>query len=109
LPRSSYKLTVNETVIAGSKKLNIQHGIPGYEVPRRGDRGEFWHHDTTRPVVFGIHKEKVKGPKHYLDDAMRMQMGFPGPNKYNMAKDLKVSYNIMTTKSPRVTEALEIE
>ena len=40
---------------------------------------------------------------------MRMQKGFPGPNAYNMAKDLKVNYNIMTTKSPRVTEALEIE
>jgi hypothetical protein len=95
--------------MAGSKKLNINFGIPGYEVARRGDRGEFWHHDVSKPVVFGIHKEKVKGPKHYLDDALRMKKGFPAPNAYNMAKDLKLSYNIMTTKSPRVTEPLEIE
>lgn len=109
LPRSTYKLTVRDTVIAGSKKLNVNFGIPGYEVVRRGDRGEFWHQDTTKPIVYGIHKEKVKGPKHYLDDALRAKKDFPAPNKYNLAKDLKLSYNIMTSKSPRITEALEIE
>ena len=109
LPRSSYKMTVNETVIAGSKKLSNNFGMQAYEVVRRGDRGEFWHHDVNKPIVFGIHKEKVKGPKHYLDDALRMTKGFPAPNAYNMAKDLKLNYNIITSKSPRVTEAMEIE
>ena len=83
--------------------------MPAYEVVRRGDRGEFWHHDVNKPIVFGIHKEKVKGPKHYLDDTLRIKKNVPAPNTYNMAKDLKVNYNIMTSKSPRVTEAVEIE
>ena len=73
LPRSAYKLTVNETVIAGSKKLSNNFGMPAYEVVRRGDRGEFWHHDINKPIVFGIHKEKVKGPKHYLDDTLKVK------------------------------------
>ena len=46
---------MNETVLAGSKKLNVNFGIPGYEVVRRGDRGEYWHHDVTKPICFGIH------------------------------------------------------
>ena len=95
--------------MAGSKKLNINFGIPGYEVARCGDRGEYWHHDITKPIVYGIHKEKVRGPKHYLDDLIKPKAKFPAPNAYNMAKDLKLNYNIMTTKSPRITEAMEIE
>ena len=111
LPRSQYRLSVQETVQAGSKKtVNSGFGIPNYPDVKKGTNGMFWHHDVNFPIVFGIHKDKYsKVPRHYLDGLMKTKKIVPPPNTYNIPRDLLIKQNMMTSKSPRVTEAIEIE
>ena len=43
LPRSVYKLSVQETVLAGSKEMATSgFGVKNYPYIRKGTRGEFW-------------------------------------------------------------------
>jgi hypothetical protein len=45
----------------------------------------FWHHDVTKPIVYGIHLEKYgKHPTHYLDGLMKTKKIVPAPNTYNI-------------------------
>ena len=77
---------------------------------RKGTKGEFWHQDINLPIVYGIHKDKFSTkPRHYLDGLMKTKKIVPSPNTYNITKDLSIKQNMMTSKSPRITEALEIE
>jgi len=68
MPRNNgikYGMSVSDTVKMGSKKMNQQYGIGGYEV-------KLWHHDVNKPIVFGIHEDKnSKKPRHYLDILMK--------------------------------------
>jgi hypothetical protein len=87
----------------GSKRLNQQYGIQGYEV-------KLWHHDVDKPIVFGIHQDKnSKKPRHYLDPLIKQKEHVPPPTTYNVTGDFKLNYNAMYSKSPRVMEADLIE
>ena len=103
VPRN-YKLSVEETVQLGNKKTACGNfGIKDYEV-------KLWHHDVNVPVSYGIHKEKYrKVPRHYLDDHLRAKKIVPPPNAYKIDRDLTLKANIITSKSPRITHAMEIE
>ena len=103
VPRN-YKLSVEETVQLGNKKTaNGNFGIKDYEV-------KLWHHDVNVPISYGIHKEKYrKAPRHYLDDHLRAKKIVPSPTAYKIEGNLILKNNTMTSKSPRITHAVEIE
>jgi len=70
----------------------------------------FWHPDTTLPIVYKIHKDQFrKEPRHYLDEMMKSKKIVPPPNAYNITKDLTIKNNMITSKSPRITEPVAIE
>ena len=77
-------------------------GVEGYEL-------KLWHHDVNKPLSYGIHKDVGKKPRHFLDDIMRQKKIVPPPNQYTIAKDLSIKNNMMVSKAPRTTVAVEIE
>lgn len=79
-----YGLSVSETVKMGSKLMNQQYGIQGYEL-------KLWHHDINKPIVFGIHQDKYsKKPRHYLDPLIKQKEHVPPPTSYNVCGDFKL-------------------
>ena len=77
----------------------LEAGIKGYEV-------KLWHHDTQKPIAFGIHKHMR--PHHYLDDLMRMKANVPAPTSYELRKDLTIEKNIMNQRAERITVTDEL-
>jgi len=68
-----------------------------------------WHHDVNKPIVFGIHQDKSGKPRHFLDDILKAKKIVPPPNTYDTSKSFIMKQNMMVSKSPRVTMAVEIE
>lgn len=48
-------------------------------------------------------------PRHYLDDHLRAKKIVPSPDAYKIEGNLILKANVMTSKSPRITHAHEIE
>ena len=88
---------MNESVKLGFKKYN-NPGIPGYEI-------KGWNHDVNKPIVFGIHSDTKGMQRHFLDPILKQKLGVPSPASYNISKDFIFKHNMITSKSPRNTEA----
>ena len=77
----------------------LEAGIKGYEV-------KLWHHDTQKPIAFGIHKHSR--PHHYLDELMRIKAEVPAPTSYNLRKGFEIKRNVMNQNAPRITSINEM-
>lgn len=92
------KMSLRETVLMGSKKHNRVGGIEGYEM-------KLWNHDIDKPVAV---KFLPPGrPRSFLDVYMKQKKAVPAPTTYNIMKSIESKSNVITSKSPRVTEAEE--
>ena len=46
-------------------------------------------------------------PRSFLDVYMKAKKGVPAPTSYNIMKSIESKSNVITSKSPRITEADE--
>eukprot|EP00356_Strombidium_inclinatum_P016753 CAMPEP_0170506206 /NCGR_PEP_ID=MMETSP0208-20121228/54036_1 /TAXON_ID=197538 /ORGANISM="Strombidium inclinatum, Strain S3" /LENGTH=339 /DNA_ID=CAMNT_0010787583 /DNA_START=392 /DNA_END=1411 /DNA_ORIENTATION=+ len=85
----------------GQQEYELTGLLKNYELKK-------WHHDVNKPIIYGIHKEKGK-PRHFLDDILKAKKIVPPPNTYDTSRTFVLKQNMMHSKSPRVTMAVEIE
>ena len=83
-----YKLQARDQALMQCRSVQqeLEAGIKGYEV-------KLWHHDTQKPIAFGIHQHQR--PHHYLDDLMRMKANVPAPTSYELRQGLEINKNVM--------------